>query len=41
MDKVEVLRNVELFEGATEGLLTKVAAITEEKTDSGWRPPDW
>jgi CRP-like cAMP-binding protein len=32
MDKVEVLRNVELFEGATEELLSKVAEIAEEKT---------
>ena len=30
-DKVEVLRDVELFEGATDELLTKVAAIAEEK----------
>jgi CRP-like cAMP-binding protein len=32
MDKVEVLRNVELFEGATDELLSKVAEIAEEKT---------
>ncbi len=32
MDKVEVLRNVEIFEGATEEMLTKVADIAEEKT---------
>ena len=32
MDKVEVLRNVELFEGATEELLVKVAEIAEEKS---------
>ena len=32
MDKVEVLRNVELFDGATDELLTKVAGIAEEKT---------
>lgn len=31
MDKVEVLRNVELFEGATEELLTKVTGIAEGK----------
>jgi CRP-like cAMP-binding protein len=32
MDKVEALRNVELFEGATDELLAKVAEIAEEKT---------
>jgi CRP/FNR family cyclic AMP-dependent transcriptional regulator len=32
MDKVEVLRNVDLFEGATEELLAKVAEVAEEKT---------
>ncbi|MFC1997581.1 cyclic nucleotide-binding domain-containing protein [Chloroflexota bacterium] len=32
MDKVELLRNVELFEGASDELLTKVAGIAEEKT---------
>ncbi len=32
MDTVEVLRNVGLFEGASEEMLTKVAAIAEEKT---------
>ena len=32
MDKTEVLRNVALFEGATEELLKKVADIAEEKT---------
>jgi CRP/FNR family cyclic AMP-dependent transcriptional regulator len=32
MDKVEVLRNVELFEGSTEDLLKKIAEIAEEKT---------
>ena len=32
MDKVEVLRNVELFEGSTDELLAKVAAIAEEKS---------
>ena len=31
MDKVEVLRKVELFEGATDDLLNKVAEIAEEK----------
>lgn len=34
MDKVEVLRNVELFEGSADDLLTKVAEIAEEKTFS-------
>jgi len=34
MDKVEVLKNVELFEGATEELLTNVSEITTEKTFS-------
>ena len=32
MDKVEVLRNVELFEGATDELLAKVADIAQKKT---------
>jgi CRP-like cAMP-binding protein len=32
MDKVEVLRNVELFESATDELLAKVAEIAEEKS---------
>jgi CRP-like cAMP-binding protein len=32
MDKVEALRNVELFEGASDELLAKVAEIAEEKT---------
>jgi CRP-like cAMP-binding protein len=32
MDKVEALRNVELFESATDELLAKVAEIAEEKT---------
>lgn len=32
MDKVEALRSVELFEGATDELLAKVAEIAEEKT---------
>jgi len=32
MDKVEALRNVELFEGVTDELLAKVAEIAEEKT---------
>lgn len=32
MDKAEVLRNVELFEGATETLITRVADIAEEKS---------
>jgi CRP/FNR family transcriptional regulator len=31
-DKVDVLRAVELFEGATEELLNKVAEIAEEKS---------
>jgi len=31
MDKVEVLRNVELFEGASDDLLSQVAEIAEEK----------
>jgi len=31
MDKVEVLRHVELFEGSTEDLLNKIAEIAEEK----------
>ena len=31
MDKVEVLRKCELFEGATDQLLSKVAGIAEEK----------
>ena len=31
MDKVEVLRTVELFDGATDELLNKVADIAEEK----------
>ncbi|HBY08959.1 MAG TPA: hypothetical protein DEH22_14710 [Chloroflexi bacterium] len=34
MDKVEVLRNVELFAGASDELLVKVAEIAEEKTFS-------
>ena len=34
MDKVEVLRNVDLFEGSTDDLLNKVAEIAEEKTFS-------
>jgi len=32
MDKIEVLRNVDLFEDASEELLEKVAGISEEKT---------
>ena len=32
MDKIEVLRKVELFEGATDELLTKTADIAEQKT---------
>jgi CRP-like cAMP-binding protein len=32
MDKVEALRNVDLFESATDELLNKVAEIAEEKT---------
>jgi CRP-like cAMP-binding protein len=32
MDKVEALRNCDLFEGATDELLNKVAGIAEEKT---------
>ena len=32
MEKIEILRNVELFQGATDVLLTKVAEIAEEKT---------
>ena len=32
MDKVEALRSVELFEGASDALLSKVADIAEEKT---------
>lgn len=31
MDTAEILRNVELFEGASDGLLTKVAGIAETK----------
>ena len=34
MDKVEVLRNVELFQGASDQLVAKVAEIAEEKTFS-------
>ena len=32
MDKVEVLRNVELFEGSSDELVAKVADIAQEKT---------
>ena len=32
VDKVEILRSVELFEGATDELLDKVAGIAEEKS---------
>ena len=32
MDKVEILRNVELFEGSTDELLAKIADIAQEKT---------
>ena len=32
MDKVEILRNVELFEGSTDEMLAKVADIAQEKT---------
>lgn len=32
MDKLEALRSVALFEGASDELLTKVAEIAEEKT---------
>ena len=34
MDKVEILRQVELFESATDELLNKVAGIAEEKSFS-------